>query len=50
MSPPASEDLSVANLIQVQATLTQAEQAERAVEVALEHARAIRAGTLLSLS
>ncbi|MEI8308631.1 MAG: hypothetical protein WCF99_16345 [Chloroflexales bacterium] len=42
---PTNPDLSVANLLQVQATLTQAEQAEQAAEVALEQARAIRAGT-----
>lgn len=42
---PTNSTYSIANLLQLQATLTQAEQAEKAAEVALEQARSVRAET-----
>ncbi len=42
---PTNPAYSTAHLLQVQATLTQAEQAEKAAEVALEQARRVRAET-----
>ena len=42
---PTNADYSVPHLLQVQATLTQAELAEKAAEVALQQARIVRAET-----